>query len=308
MSMFSWYWPTSENDVKLSEQKMFKDLTHDYKIHQVPIFEGKEHINTITVLPTVKVHGSSEDEGVCADIATAIGTSRDSTADVVIAHGYGCGIGHYFKNYEPIARDTQRRVHGIDWLGMGNSSRPNMSKNPDDVETIESLYVQSLEEWRQAMNIDKMVLVGHSLGGYLSAAYALKYPQYIEKLVLASPVGIPERPAEVPERIKQLTGMRKLAYNVVRMGWDANITAQPHLSFHYSIKNETVFLYGSEDWMDKSAAEQVSLTMDVPTRVHVISQAGHNLFADNHIEFNRVLVEEILGTKSTTTAPVSERA
>ncbi|CAN0508547.1 unnamed protein product, partial [Ectocarpus sp. 12 AP-2014] len=36
-----------------------------------------------------------------------------------------------------------------------------------------------------------MVLCGHSLGGYLSVCYAEKYPQRIDKLVLASPVRQP---------------------------------------------------------------------------------------------------------------------
>ena len=35
----------------------------------------------------------------------------------------------------------------------------------------------TMEEWRKAMDIDKMVLCAHSLGAYMSAIYALKYPQ-----------------------------------------------------------------------------------------------------------------------------------
>ena len=33
-----------------------------------------------------------------------------------------------------------------------------------------------------------MILCGHSLGGYLGVAYAEKYPQRLERLVLISPV------------------------------------------------------------------------------------------------------------------------
>eukprot|EP00983_Pelagomonas_calceolata_P013496 431739-Pelagomonas_calceolata.AAC.2 len=35
-----------------------------------------------------------------------------------------------------------------------------------------------------------MVLVGHSLGGYLSACYALKYPEHVEHLILVCPAGV----------------------------------------------------------------------------------------------------------------------
>lgn len=35
----------------------------------------------------------------------------------------------------------------------------------------------ALEEWRVKVGLEEMVLLGHNLGGYLSAAYTLKYPQ-----------------------------------------------------------------------------------------------------------------------------------
>ena len=38
------------------------------------------------------------------------------------------------------------------------------------------------------------VLVGHSLGGYLSAQYNLRFPEKMTKLILLSPVGVPQRP------------------------------------------------------------------------------------------------------------------
>ena len=44
------------------------------------------------------------------------------------------------------------------------------------------------------MGLKKITLVGHSLGGYLSTCYALKYPEKVKQLILVSPVGFPEIP------------------------------------------------------------------------------------------------------------------
>jgi pimeloyl-ACP methyl ester carboxylesterase len=36
--------------------------------------------------------------------------------------------------------------------------------------------VSSVEEWRREMQLDKIILLGHSLGGFLATSYAIHYP------------------------------------------------------------------------------------------------------------------------------------
>ncbi|KAF9584969.1 hypothetical protein BGW38_004452 [Lunasporangiospora selenospora] len=120
---------------------------------------------------------------------------------IVICHGFGAGLGFFYRNYFSLSQIPNAKIYAIDWLGMGGSSRPDFnfrhsSKVPVKkvVEDAEDFFISALEEWREKQQIEKFVLVGHSLGGYLSAVYALKHPDRVEKLILVSPVGIPENP------------------------------------------------------------------------------------------------------------------
>ena len=41
---------------------------------------------------------------------------------------------------------------------------------------------------------------GHSFGGYLTAAYALKHPERLKSAILADPWGMAPRPTDIKER------------------------------------------------------------------------------------------------------------
>ena len=46
------------------------------------------------------------------------------------------------------------------------------------------------------MGLEKFILLGHSLGGYLSASYSLRYPQHVKHLVLVDPWGMNKKPQD----------------------------------------------------------------------------------------------------------------
>lgn len=99
-------------------------------------------------------------------------------------------IGFWVLNYDSIAEN--RPVYAIDLPGYGKSSRSKFSK---DAMEIEAQFCNAIERWRQLMKIDKMILLGHSFGGYISLAYSMQFPDRVEHLVLADPwgfVGLPQ--------------------------------------------------------------------------------------------------------------------
>jgi cardiolipin-specific phospholipase len=127
--------------------------------------------------------------------------------NLVMLHGYGAGLGFFYKNFEGLSRVKGWKLYALDMLGMGRSSRPPFKIHAKDqqgkITEAENWFIDALEEWRILKKIDKFTLLGHSMGGYMAVAYALKYPGHLNKLILASPVGIPEDPyamqADMPE-------------------------------------------------------------------------------------------------------------
>lgn len=126
---------------------------------------------------------------------------EDTEQSLVMLHGYGAGLGFFYKNFEGLSRVKGWKVYALDLLGMGRSSRPPFKVQAKDrqksITEAENWFIDALEEWRIQRKIDRFTLLGHSLGGYMAVAYALKYPGHLNKLVLASPVGIPEDPFAV---------------------------------------------------------------------------------------------------------------
>ena len=108
---------------------------------------------------------------------------------LLLMHGFGAGLGFFILNYKYLSQ--KRNVYAIDLLGFGRSSRP---KFPNDPIETENMFVESIEQWRINMGLEKVNLLGHSFGGYISALYALKYPDNLNHLILADPWGFPELP------------------------------------------------------------------------------------------------------------------
>nr|POE85403.1 putative cardiolipin-specific deacylase, mitochondrial [Quercus suber] len=132
---------------------------------------------------------------------------EETENNLVMLHGYGAGLGFFYKNFEALSRQPRWTLYALDMLGMGRSSRPPFRIYAKDKEAkireAENWFIDALEEWRVKKGIDKMTLLGHSLGGYMAVCYALKYPGHLNKLILASPVGIPEDPYAVNEAMPE---------------------------------------------------------------------------------------------------------
>jgi proline iminopeptidase len=99
---------------------------------------------------------------------------------LLILHG-GPGASHdYFLPYlTPLAR--RHRLIFIDERGSGRSQKLD---DPSGY-TVENM-VEDTEAVRQALGLGQVALLGHSYGGVLAQAYALKYQRNLSSLILAS--------------------------------------------------------------------------------------------------------------------------
>ena len=116
---------------------------------------------------------------------------------LVIVHG-GPGASHdYFLPWLlPLARHN--RVIFIDERGSGRSEKL------EDVKqyTVENM-VEDVEAVRRALVLGKISLMGHSYGGVLAQAYALKYQSHLSHLILASTFSSTSAMNDVFVRMKQ---------------------------------------------------------------------------------------------------------
>lgn len=124
------------------------------------------------------------------EIANSLET-KPKKQPLVLIHGFAAGIGTWILNLDTLASTIDRKIYAFDLIGFGRSSRNQFDLSGD----VEGQFVDSIERWRKEKGIEKFILLGHSFGGYLSASYALKYPERTSHVILADPWGVQDRQA-----------------------------------------------------------------------------------------------------------------
>ncbi|XP_062338084.1 (Lyso)-N-acylphosphatidylethanolamine lipase isoform X2 [Osmerus eperlanus] len=274
---------------------------------------------------------------------------------IVMVHGFGGGVGLWIRNLDALSRS--RPVYAFDLLGFGRSSRPSFQS---DATLAEEQFVESIEQWRQSVGLENMILLGHSLGGYLVTSYALQYPSRVSHLILVDPWGLPERPqpeeqsqagqgSEVkrpapPRWVKAVASVFSL-FNplaVIRAAgpWGPGLVNRFRPDFKRKFEDmfnddtmtEYIYhcnaqtpsgevgframsgslgwakepmlqrvhllppclcvsmLYGSRSWMDSSSGDKmVQIRGQSHTRVVLVNDASHHIYADQPEEFNKLV-------------------
>lgn len=143
---------------------------------------------------------------------------------MIFLHGSWNDGSEWVSAMELLAKD----IHCFtpDLLGFGESVHPNTHHAID-------LQVQCLADFIEALKLEKVYLVGNSLGGWIAASYALKYPEKLYGLILLSPEGVS---AQGQERYWQksrflfncpiliIKFLRLMSYLLNLIGWEETIS------------------------------------------------------------------------------------
>ena len=116
---------------------------------------------------------------------------------VIIVHG-GPGIPYAdsWKGFRPL--EDNYRFYYYHQRGAGESTRPidrlteSYPKNVAKLDLTLGLAAQiaDIERVRRILGEEKLLLIGHSFGGFVASMYASEFPERVEKLVLVAPADV----------------------------------------------------------------------------------------------------------------------
>ncbi|WP_207429273.1 alpha/beta fold hydrolase [Pedobacter sp. SYSU D00535] len=116
--------------------------------------------------------------------------SRPNGKTVMLFHGKNFA-GYYWTEVIKALNREGYRVVVPDQIGFGKSSKPYIHYS---FHLLSRFNKQLLDTLR----IQKVAILGHSMGGMLATRFALMYPDRTEKLLLENPIGLEDYRAFVP--------------------------------------------------------------------------------------------------------------
>jgi pimeloyl-ACP methyl ester carboxylesterase len=100
---------------------------------------------------------------------------------LLLLHGLGCD----HTTWEPVIRSLAKKYTVIapDLLGHGRSAKPRADYSIGG-------YANGMRDLLTVLNIDKVTVVGHSLGGGIAMQFAYQFPERTERMILVAPGGL----------------------------------------------------------------------------------------------------------------------
>lgn len=119
-----------------------------------------------------------------------IAPAKPNGETFILFHGKNFN-GFYWKNVIPMLTSRGYRVIVPDQIGWGKSDRPNLHYSFHQLAENNKKLLLSL-------NVKRVSVLGHSMGGMLAVRFALMFPEGVTNLILENPIGLEDYRAFVP--------------------------------------------------------------------------------------------------------------
>jgi len=96
---------------------------------------------------------------------------------IYILHG-GPGLDHRYFGRSLAGLESYRKLYYIDFRGHGKSSKADKKTYTLDT------FTDDINALREALGHETIEILGHSMGGFVALLYALRYPEYLDSLIL----------------------------------------------------------------------------------------------------------------------------
>ena len=114
-------------------------------------------------------------------VNTRYWTAGDKGPVLLLIHGFGASVEIWQHNIKSLVKFY--KVYAIDLVGFGRTDKHEGTYTPP-------FMVQFINDALTALNLEKVTLIGLSMGGGLSILYTLRFPHKIDKLVLVDSAGL----------------------------------------------------------------------------------------------------------------------
>ena len=219
---------------------------------------------------------------------------------VVLVHGLSGSTRWWSRNVPALAEHY--RVHLVNLPGFGAIRRPGRR-------FVLAEAAAWLLAWIDAVGLESVHLVGHSMGGYLSLKLAARRPEAIRKLVLVDPAGVPSGRTMLGHLVPLLLAARYatpaflpvLARDALYAGpltllrTARDLLAEDVRGDLRRIRAPTLLLWGKNDTLIPPSAGELIRAQIPDSRLLVIEGAGHNPMFDRPREFDRALLAFLAG-------------
>ena len=120
---------------------------------------------------------------------------REGQGPAMVLLTGGPGLSHEYLQSLSILADSWQLIF-LDQRGTGQSDKA----DPEDYTIAKN--VEDVERLRQSLQIEDWIVFGHSWGGILAQAYAIRHPQRVSKLILADTFSCAEDINSALERMR----------------------------------------------------------------------------------------------------------